>query len=644
MTALPLGDFEATGEDPVSSSVVRSLAPENLLRQFNRAGVLAPADVHVARTLARLVGETDDVAVLGAAFAVRAPRVGHVFVDLDRVRGGVSAGEEAETDLETLPWPDPELWRAALAVSPLVTCDPRADPGHPLVLEGAALYLDRMWRDELNVAEAIGRRAAFQVDSPGTDAVDSLVDRVVPGGSEAQRRAIATIIGRRLAVVAGGPGTGKTTTVARALAAIFVDAEERGVRAPLVALAAPTGKAAARLAEAVRAEAAALDLPPSVRLPMEMLESFTVHRLLRRVPGSDTRFRHHRDNPLVHDVIVVDETSMLPLWLMARLVGAVRDEARLVLVGDPEQLASVEAGVVLADVVGPMAHGVDSIRAEAGGSSDGPPATPPATPPAIAACVVGLSFNYRFTGVLAELAEAVRAGAADRAVDILAGGGPELEWLDRPGTAASAGEAALLDMALVHARGLVEVARGGDVDEALQAVGRFRLLCAHRRGTVGALHWNERVERQVRADPALGGGSAFYVGRPVIVTANDYGLGLFNGDVGIVVPRDDGGLRVVFRRGSEVVSVSPMALPAFSGVYALTIHRAQGSEFDDVAIVLPEPSSRVLTRELLYTALTRARCSVRIVGSEEALRAAIERRVARASGLMARLWGTGYRS
>jgi exodeoxyribonuclease V alpha subunit len=653
---------------------VAALDPQSLLGRFNRAGVLAAADVHVATTLGRLTGETDEAAVLGAAFAVRAPRVGHVYVDLSGVRRSASAGEDAEVGLDSLPWPDPDTWLGVMAASPMVSSDPGANPGRPLVLEGSALYLERMWRDEIGVAEALGRRATRSV--PGgwpSGAGEALLDRVFDGeGAAAQRLAAATIVGRHLAVVAGGPGKGKTTTVARALAALFVEAAERGSRPPLTALAAPTGKAAARLAEAVRDEASSLGLDEDVRTQLQGLEAFTLHRLLGMTGGGATRVRHHAANPLPYDVVVVDETSMLALWLMARLVDAVRSDARLVLVGDPEQLASVEAGVVLADIVGPDASPTSAASAagpsthtgpgtageprtaagpgtDAGPSTDAGPGTAgepgmgagpeTAGEPPIARCVVRLSVNYRFTGALAALAEAVRSGAADDVVAILRGGHPEVEWT--PASVDQAPEAAdaVAAASWAHARRLVDVARGAGAPEALDDLERFRLLCAHRRGAAGAETWNAQVERLVRADPASGAGSGVYVGLPLMVTANDYELRLFNGDVGVVVPGDDSRLRVVFRRGAETVSVSPMALSAVSSAYAMTIHKAQGSEFDAVAIVLPDPSSRVLTRELLYTAVTRARARVHLVGSEEAVRAGVGRRVARASGLMARLWG-----
>jgi exodeoxyribonuclease V alpha subunit len=654
-TALVDERNEDAGLD-LASSVVRALAPDSLLGSFNRAGVLAPADLHVARCLARLAGEPEEAAVLAAALAVRAPRVGHVYADLSTIRATAGAAEENEAAIDALDWPDPDGWIRQMAASPMVvsrsatqTSATWADSPRPLVLEGSALYLDRLWQDETAVAAALVSRAGGTVAGIDGPRTASLLERLYPGDvSGEQRRAAAIAISRRLSVIVGGPGTGKTTTVARMLGALFAEAQATGDRPPLVALAAPTGKAAARLAEAVHLEASECEIDAPVRDLLQGLEASTVHRLLGRRPDSDTRFRYHAGSTLPYDVVVVDETSMLPLWLMARLLEATRADARLVLVGDPEQLTSVEAGAVLADVAGPVggaatagrpgsqARATVSAVAEPEASL---PGSPPATSPEIAECVVALRQNHRFRGALADLADAVRSGDADGGIEILREGASDLQWIE--GDASSDPEAQLLvsDRAVTQARRLVESARTGNAEACLEAVGDFRLLCAHRRGPAGATTWNDHVQRLLAADPGVEANSEWYLGRPVIVTANDYSLRLFNGDIGVVVPRHDGTVGAVFRRGGELISVSPSTLEAVATVYAMTVHKAQGSEFEEVTIVLPEPSSRILTRELLYTALTRATSRVLLVGTEDAVRAGIERRISRASGLLRRLWG-----
>ena len=289
-----------------------------------------PADVHVARRLTAMAKEPDESVALALAIAVRALRGGSVCVDLR------SIAEQLE--MPELPWPSPDDWLAAVQASPLVTDTP------VLRLFGDLLYLDRYWLEEQQVCEDV--LTLLSSTLPGE--VPSL-ERLFPEGWEEQRAAAEIALTQSLTVLTGGPGTGKTTTVARLLALLAEQASLSG-RPPLrIALAAPTGKAAARLLEAVQLEVDKLDAVDRDRLPA--LKASTLHRLLRSRPGNSSRFRHHRENRLPHDVIVVDETSMVSLTLMARLLEALRPDSRLLLVGDPDQLASVEAGAVLADMV-----------------------------------------------------------------------------------------------------------------------------------------------------------------------------------------------------------------------------------------------------------------------------------------------------
>jgi len=617
------------------AAYVQDLDGSGLLGAFNRAGILAPADVHVALRLARLVGEDSEEVLLGVAFAVRAPRVGHVRVELGLVRDTAAVDVEDAVDVDALPWPATAGWCAALAASPLVAVGADGPDDRPLRLVGQALYLDRYWRDEGEVADELGRRASAGAPPFEQDVLADGLGRLFPGeGSSDQREAAAAAIGHRFSVIAGGPGTGKTTTVARVIALLHEQAAAAGWRPPLVALAAPTGKAANRMEEAVREEAGRMDVAPAIAAAVAASRASTLHRLLGTHPGNASRFRHHRHNRLPHDVVVVDETSMVSLGLMARLVEAVRSDARLVLVGDPEQLASVEAGAVLGDIVGPAPD------LPSGGTQ--PPAdAPPATPDApIASAIHLLSSNYRFGGLLARLAAAVRAGDGPAVLEVLSAGDPAVEWLDTdPATASDAGLAPLRETAVTAASSVVTAARAGDGPAAAAALGGFRLLCAHRRGPAGVSQWNPRVESWVaQSDEAFGADGAWYVGRPVIVTANDYSLRLFNGDTGVVVARPDGGVGVSFAAAGPPALVSPSRLADLETVFAMTVHKAQGSEFDSVAVLLPAPDSRILTRELLYTALTRAQRRVIVVGTADSVLAAVQRRIARASGLTDRLW------
>jgi exodeoxyribonuclease V alpha subunit len=587
--------------------------------------------------LARLGWDVDELVALAAALAVRAPRVGHVLVDLATVRETATADAEDEADLSGLPWPALELWTEHVASSPAVSVGDGGPDDRPLRLVGTGLYLDRYWRDEVSVASDLIARSSAEPFSPEEALLRDGLARLLHDDLGGLQRAAAEIAVRRhFSVIAGGPGTGKTTTVARLLALLEEQAAISGGPPLLVALAAPTGKAAARMAEAVHAEGRKLDVDEVVRARLLTLGASTVHRLLGRHPASANRFRHNRDNRLPHDVVIVDETSMMSLPLMARLLEAVQEDARLVLLGDQEQLASVEAGAVLGDIVGPAAA---SLSAASGTSPVGE-------------CITVLRTNHRFRGPLAELASAVRAGDEDAVLAALSEGpagpeGPEAPSITRwlAVDVASADDAALEPVhSAVRALGrlLADAGRHGDGNGALDALGQLRLLCAHRAGPAGASTWNARVERWV-ADGPVSSEGGWYVGRPVIVTQNDYSLGLFNGDTGVVIARPDGGLTVAFRRGAEIVTVSPSRLAAVDTAFAMTAHRAQGSEFDEVVVLLPPASSRILTRELLYTAVTRARRSVVLVGTEESVRAAVSRPIARASGLTARLW-SGYRA
>ncbi len=342
---------EPEAVDPFDARL--ALGVEGTLQTFNQAGLLSTSDVHVARRLVRLSDVRDEDVSLGAAFAARAPRLGHVCVDLTTIHATADADTEVPADLGGLPWPDPATWLRRLAGSPLVGVD------RPLHLEGTTLYLDRLWADECLVAAELRERSQHLAPDVDGDLLAAGLAELFPADDDPeQRMAAATAVLRRLSVIAGGPGTGKTTTVARVLALFEAQSFARGERPPLVALAAPTGKAAARLEDAVRQGADAMALGHDRSDRLRALGGRTVHRLLGFNPGNRTRFRHHRLNRLPYDVVVVDETSMVSLSLMARLLEAVRPEARLILVGDPEQLASVEAGAVLGDIVGPASAGL----------------------------------------------------------------------------------------------------------------------------------------------------------------------------------------------------------------------------------------------------------------------------------------------
>jgi exodeoxyribonuclease V alpha subunit len=647
----------------------RALRAPELLRAFNDAGVLDAADVHVARRLTGLAGVADEATALAAALAVRAPRLGHVYVDLATVRETATVEAEEPVDLSALPWPEPAAWTSALEASGLAAVGEDGAPAdRPLRLVGTRLYLDRYWREERALAAGLralagaapggvredvladGLRRLFPdaadraptappdaADPAATappeaaapalfdpDAAPTLFDAPprpaaaaaarTPGADAGQARAAAAAVRHRFAVVAGGPGTGKTTTVARIVALLAEQAAARGDAPPLIALAARTGKAAARLTEAVHDAAGRLDVDAAVRAQLLALDARTLHRLLGARPDSDSRFRHDAANRLPHDVVIVDETSMVSLSMMARLVDALRPDARLVLVGDPGQLTSIEAGAVLGDIVGP-------------GGPGGP----------LGEAIVVLEHVFRHGDDISDLAAAVRVGDADRALALLERGAGGITWI-----AADAAEAGALDPvragAVAAGRAGLEAARAGDARRALEQLASFRLLCAHRRGPYGAATWMHQVERWLAAElPGFATAGEWYAGRPLLVTENDYGLGLFNGDTGVVVAAGLDRVTAAFERGGEIVELVPGRLGAVETVYAMTVHKSQGSEFHTAAVLLPPAGSPILTRELLYTAITRARRQVILVGTEPMIRAAIARPAARASGLRERL-------
>ncbi len=681
--------------------VRRAQRPPPALAAFDAAGILAPAEVHAAVALDRAAGDGEEATLLAAALAVRAPRLGSVCVDLATVADtvvpelhpGGHVGEDGPGAVE-LGWPEPAAWLEALRASPLVwvvgAAGSSGDAGvddhvatggvsggdvAPLVLHGSRIYLDRYWRYEQAVVAALRRRASATVDDVDLDRARDRLERRFPSsvasdGPDRQRLAAATAVLRKLTVVAGGPGTGKTTTVAGILALLadladladLDDLDDLDVEPPRIALAAPTGKAAARLTAAVRdAVHERLELTPSARRRLGGLEATTLHRLLGSRPGSRTRFRHDHDDPLPHDLVVVDETSMVSLALVAHLLDAVRPEARLVLLGDPGQLASVEAGSVLGDLVGPS----DGLPASSAARERLTAVTGerlPAPDPqrerreraggGVADAIVELRRVHRFEegSGIAALAAAVRAGDLDATLAVLEAGRADVAWLAADEPSELEHLAALRAPVVDAATTVIEAARAGEASTALAHVEDLRVLCAHRRGPFGVAAWGARIERWLAGAIGAGGprqhvgrSDRWYPGRPVLLTRNDHRLGLFNGDVGVCVAGRDAdgeGTTVAFAAADGGIRrLSPGRLGDVETVHAMTIHRSQGSQYDHAVVVLPGPDSPILTRQLLYTAVTRARRRVTVVGSRESVAAAVSRRVARASGLGEALWG-----
>lgn len=611
-----------------------------LLEDFDQAGILAPADIHVAIRLGALTGENDERVLLAIALTVRNTRHGSVVLDLADAAMTVTADADDSELIETseLSWPAPSEWTAACAASSVVADAPG---GSPMRLIGSRLWLDRYWHQEAQVAEELLHRSAQRPADLDLAVLRADLESLFSSTADADQR-LATCVAAlsQVSVIGGGPGTGKTTTIARLIAAL------RRQRPELrIALAAPTGKAAARLEEAVRSASGSLTAQDRTQL-MDMSAS-TLHRLLGRRPGVASRFRHDRENRLPFDVVIVDEASMVSLTLMARLLEALAPAARLVLVGDPDQLASVEAGAVLGDLVehddvGPRTESFGAMLQEAlpGLQCTVRQNTPGA---ALRESVALLRTVHRFEagGPIAQLAQYVRAGHADAALAMLIDPPEGIEFHVTPDDAPVSGAALeALHGLLVHERAVIDAARAGDVVQALDALERHRMLCAHRAGPRGVRHWSDAVERWLAADDPLLTLrlDGRYAGQSLLVTSNDYENSLYNGDTGVVVNHGDE-LAAAFRRGGEPVIVPLVRLSDIRPMHVMTVHRAQGSQFEEVTVLLPPATSPLATRQTFYTAITRASKLVRLIGSHEAVLASINRRAARATGLRDRLAG-----
>ena len=603
---------------------------------------LTPFEAHFGRAIARLAGAQDPRIALAAAAACHASSAGHVCVGLSTLAGS-RIGSTDETE-DPPRWPALEGWRDALWASGAVGDGTQPTP---LVLDEAGrLYLTRYWRYEDDLARSLLIRASGRAAGVDESLLAAGLERLFgpppPGETlDRQRLAAATAVLRRLAVISGGPGTGKTTTVVRILALLAEQARVAGQPPPRVRLAAPTGKAAARLSESIRD---ALEHNGGATDEAELpREASTIHRLLRTRWYAPNRFVHDRDNPLPADVVVIDETSMVDLALLSKLVAAVPERARLILLGDRDQLASVEAGAVLGDICNtgrPVRRSADFASVLARITGQPVPGSPLVEGPAtgLGDSVVQLTHNYRFgpDSGIGRLAAAVNGGRSDEASTLLRD--PEVPDVSLREVA---DEAAIDPIAAPYLRrGYAPYLAASEPAARLAALGRFRVLCAHRRGPGSVESLNALAEAEFERAGALQPGPDWYAGRPVLVSANDRALRLFNGDVGVIAATRTGGTEAVFADADGGTrALAPSRLPRHETVFATTVHRSQGSEVDEVLVVLPLKPSPVVTRELLYTAITRARRAVTICASTAAVEGAVGRRFPRASGLRDRLWG-----
>jgi exodeoxyribonuclease V alpha subunit len=613
----------------------------HLLASAARGGnIFSSIDISFGRFLERISGESNPCLFAAAALVSMAVREGNVCLDLHNlplIEGLNLSGTSAVKD-----------WQHALQKSSVV-----GKPGEirPLILDDALrLYLFRYWEYEKELLDFLietGKKTDFEWIRRDWETCKRRLDRLFPDSSaeegmkgevNLQKVAACSVLSNKLAIISGGPGTGKTLTIARAIILLLELSDARMLR---VALAAPTGKAARRLQEAILDAAEIFVEDDKIRAAIPK-QAMTIHRLIGGAAHS-SRFRRNRENPLPFDMVVIDEASMVDLPLMVRLIRAMPEHARLVLLGDRDQLASVEAGAVLGDICGYRqlndfsADSAASLSPLVGEKVKELP-LPPLTPPSpLRNSLIELTRNYRFSGQsrISRLSSTIKRGDGTAAFSVLRDTGDDsCRWSPLP----RASELPLMikDIISRFKEYFYHIDNRSEYEGLFDIFDRFRILCALRHGPYGAIEVNRLCEEMLYREGAISAQEPFYPGRPVMITINDYTMKLFNGDTGFILPdpEREGGLSAFFRSQSgELRRFSPFRLPEHETLYAMTVHKSQGSEFDHVLLILPDYDAPVLTRELIYTAVTRARKTVTIWGNENIFIGAVSRRMKRSSGL-----------
>ncbi|POG21527.1 exodeoxyribonuclease V subunit alpha [Aeromonas bestiarum] len=683
--------------DTMISTATSAIMIERL-KALALTGRIRQLDLQFAKLVADLGGSPE--LVLGAALTCFELGRGHVCLPLEMLAAGslrpFGLDPQQSRDL-LVDLAEPARWPALFAASPLVGTeqDEGVAPRWPLRLWHGRLYLTRYHDHEQGVARhlrALSERAEWpeiapalsrlfardyglvfgallkarltpdfsarhfiekyldlvfphEVDWPAIEALLtsaqaasdlSKLDALVPEAlcCNGQKLAAATAAARPFAVISGGPGTGKTTTVAKLLA-ILVETGLQAGKAPAIRLVAPTGKAAARLTESIGSALQALDLPPEwvEAIPTE---AGTLHRLLGVIPGR-SQFRHHAGNPLHLDLLVVDEASMVDLPMMARLLDALPSHARLILLGDKDQLASVEAGAVLGDICSFIEQGISPAQADWLSRQTGYrlQGTPAGAPVRDSLCLLSKSWRFDQHSGIGQLARACNGGDATAVEAVWGMGFGDISlhpW---------AGEAyeALIAQGVAGYGSYLKAARAGEDPAAVfKAFNGFQILCALRDGPFGVLGLNERLELALSRAGLIARDGDWYAGRPVMVVRNDHGVGLYNGDMGLCLPDETGRLKVWFEQPDGTLrALLPSRLPPHETVYAMTIHKSQGSEFAHTVLVLPDSPSPLLTRELVYTGITRAKARLDLYGDRALLSQAVRKKTERYSGLAERL-------
>jgi len=626
---------------------------EELLHLLYERGKISELDMHFAKFMTELGGSGDLRLAIAAALVSNCTRLGHICLDLKSLAVAPPVeGKEVGEDLFGL---DSRDWKMALRGTSVVGM-----PGEnkPLILDGKArLYLYRYWEYQEILATLVKGRVT-EDSSPiyfSSNDVYSLkealdrffgrtpIDRRGDEKHEIDWQKVAAFVSlrKKLCVISGGPGTGKTTTVAKILGLLI---ERLGIDAARIALAAPTGKAAARLQEAIKASKENLNCADNIRASIPE-EATTIHRLLGTIAGS-CYFRYNAENRLPVDIVVIDEASMVDLALMSKLIQAVPPEARLILLGDKDQLASVEAGAVLGDIcdTGKLHVFSRDLCVELETYTGYKLVTPDkiTNGSSVKDCIVQLEKSFRFgeDSGIRTISHAVNRGDGRQATGLLREKRfSDIRWVALPQRKAL--PAAIKKKVIIGFEGYL---KAGDIYEAFELFDRFRILCALRKGSYGVEGINLEVEQILSDHGLIEAKRSWYRGRPLLITRNDYNLGLFNGDIGIIWTdvSGDSDLTAFFRSADGTVKrFHPVRLPEHETVYAMTVHKSQGSEFDTVLFVLPDKEYPVLTRELIYTGITRAKEDVEIWGKEDVFHIAVSRPTERMSGLRDALWD-GY--
>ncbi|MDH5353741.1 MAG: exodeoxyribonuclease V subunit alpha [Gammaproteobacteria bacterium] len=602
----------------------------SLLKNLLGQAAIYPLSYYFARFIAEQSDENiDSLTALSAALVSEANQQGHVCIDLEQMQQklifnceGLS-NSELITGISTAQWCQDLLQNHCVGLPGEIT---------PLVLENSRLYLYRYWFYETQVAQAIRSRLQTQ-HQLDYELLSKQLDQLYPKSTDQrlseQKLAVALSVIQKFAVISGGPGTGKTTTVINILAVLLSQSSNTRI-----ALAAPTGKAAARMMDSIRSGLENSPIDDSIR-ELIPTEASTIHRLLGyRAKG----FHYSHQHLLPVDCVVIDEASMVDLTLMYRLLDALPGHARIILLGDRDQLAAVAAGNVLGDITGKgrVIQYSTGLTEKLGKILSEPLTDIPTSnsSPAIADSIALLKQSYRFSqqSGIGQLASLVNQGDIAGVVSLLQSGCSEIEWfsnqVDRP-------EQSTLDHILAHYRAVVT---SDNVETAFNAFECCRVLCAMHSGPFGDIEMNQRIEAAMRLKHWISGEPNFHA-RPVLILSNDYELELFNGDIGLLWRDKNGLLQAFFRDTRQGIRHFPInSLPEYESAWAMTVHKSQGSEFDSVVLVLPPSnSSDALSRELLYTGLTRAKNKLAIHATTSTLETACRTTRQRYSGLASKL-------